>query len=116
MRFLADENFDGRILQAIIENIDGLDVIRAQDTEVYQLPDAQVLAWAAAQNRIVLTHDVNTLINDAYDRVRGNLPMPGVIVVRRLAPLGQLIHDLELMIGASHMGEFVDQVRHIPIR
>ena len=48
MRFLADENFDNRILEgarALLQehNLD-FDVIRVQDTEVYQADDPTILA------------------------------------------------------------------------
>jgi len=44
MRFLADENFDGTILDALRERLDSFDTVRVQDTEIYQAPDDHVLA------------------------------------------------------------------------
>jgi predicted nuclease of predicted toxin-antitoxin system len=41
--------------------------------------DPTVLAWAASENRILLTHDVATITRFAYDRIVRGLPMPGVI-------------------------------------
>jgi hypothetical protein len=36
------------------------------------------LGWCAEEERILLTHDVSTLIAVAYRRVANGLPMPGV--------------------------------------
>jgi len=116
MKFLADENFDGRILAALVERIEAFDIVRVQDTEIYQAPDSAVLAWAADHGRILLTHDVQTLINDAFARVRAGLAMPGVIEVHRDTPLGLAIDELEIMLGASTPADFADQVRFIPLQ
>jgi len=116
MRFLADENFDGTILDALRERLDSFDTVRVQDTEIYQAPDDHVLAWAAEEDRILLTHDVKTLIKDAYARVKMGLLMPGVIEVHQATPIGLAIDQLELMIGASTPADFADQVRYIPIQ
>lgn len=36
MRFAADENFDGRILEGLRARMPELDIVRVQDTEMYQ--------------------------------------------------------------------------------
>jgi hypothetical protein len=42
--------------------------------------------------------------------------MPGVIRVSNMAPLGRLIDDLEVVIGAGKPEDFENQVKHIPLR
>ena len=69
MRFLADENFDNRILHGLRRILSEFDVLRVQDTEIYQAEDAVVLEWAANRNYIILTHDVRTMVGYAYDRI-----------------------------------------------
>jgi predicted nuclease of predicted toxin-antitoxin system len=58
MRFAADENFNGTILDALRERLPDMDIIRVQDTDLFGMPDPSVLAWAAEEEHIVLTHDV----------------------------------------------------------
>jgi hypothetical protein len=60
MRFAADENFDGRILNGLCARMPDLDIVHVQDTEMYQSPDDKLLAWLAEEGRILLTHDVRT--------------------------------------------------------
>jgi hypothetical protein len=116
MRLAADENFDGRILEGLQKRLPTLDIVRIQDTALYQASDPQVLAWTAEENRILLTHAVQTLVNDAYARVKQGQPMPGVIEVGGDTPIGQAIDELEIMIGTDTEDDFIDQVRYIPIR
>jgi hypothetical protein len=75
-----------------------------------------VLAWAASEGRLVLTHDAETLIADAYGRVRAGLPMPGVIEVSQEAPIGVVLADLQLLIIASQPDEWEGQVIYLPLR
>lgn len=116
MQFAADENFNGKVLDGLRLRLPGLDIVRVQDTEMYGASDPDVLEWAAEQERILLTHDVQTLVNDAYDRVREGLPMPGVIRVSTTHPIGAILDDLEAMIGAGTDADFENQVKHVPIR
>ena len=76
MRFVADENFNGRILERLCQRFKDLDIVRIQDTDFYGAPDPAVLDWAAQEERIILTHDVQTLVNDAYEMEDMNLGAP----------------------------------------
>ena len=49
MRFLADENFDGRVLRGLRRENVNIDMIRVQDTDFYGSPDPDVLEWAASE-------------------------------------------------------------------
>ncbi len=115
MRFLADENFNGKLLAGLRDALPDIDMLRVQDTDRLASPDPELLAWAAEQGRILLTHDAQTVASYAYDRVREGLPMPGIIEVRASRKLGALIADLVLMIAASTPQEFENQVRYIPL-
>jgi hypothetical protein len=120
MRFLADENFNNDILRgirkALGENDFTFDVIRVQDTQVYQADDAAVLAWAAKEGCILLTHDAKTMPRSAYERVAANLPMPGVFIIDDLASIGEIIDELVTIIGASDAAEWQNLVFYLPMR
>ena len=116
MRFATDENFDGNILKGLRQRLGNLDVVRIQDTELYSAPDPVVLEWAAKENWIVLTHDVQTLVNDAYARIKQGLTMPGVILVPNTLAIGIAIDELEIVMGAGTFDDFQDRVTFIPMR
>lgn len=116
IRLLADENFDGRILDGIRTRLQMVDIIRVQDTDICQAADPVVLAWAASENRVLLSHDVSTLIHDAYNRVRAGAAMPGVIEVHKDTPIGQAVDELEILIGAGQPEDFENLVRFVPMR
>ena len=115
-RFLADENFNGRIVRGLLRRIPDLDVVRAQDVEEIQGSDDPVLLeWAARRGRIVLTHDVSTLADYAYQRVVAEEAMPGVFEVSADLAVGVAIEELVLIARASEPGEWEAQVRFLPL-
>ncbi len=116
MRFLADENFDNNILRGVLSKNPDFDCIRVQDTEVYQAKDPIVLAWAAEQGRILLTHDVKTMSHYADERVQSGMSMPGVFEIRQQVPLAQAINELLIIDGASNAAEWENQVTYLPLR
>jgi len=115
MRFAAYESFNGTILKELQKLFPDLDIVRVQDTPLYQPPDPDVLEWAAQENRIILTHDVQTLVNDVYTRVEDGLPMPGATLIPGTLAVGQALQDLEFAIGAGESDDFTDQVTFIPL-
>lgn len=115
MKFLADENFNNRILRGVRLKAAEVIITRVQDTEIYQAEDPQVLAWAAEHDFIVLTYDVNTMIQHAYERVRNGQSMPGVLAIRQNAAIGEIMDDLLMIIYASTEEEWENQVTFLPL-
>ncbi len=115
IRFLCDENFNGKILRGIRRDRPDADLIRVQDTEIYQAADPVVLAWAATQRRILLTHDIETMVGFAQARMAAGLPMSGVIAVRDTLPIGQVIGDLLTILGASEGSDWENRIIFLPL-
>jgi hypothetical protein len=115
LRFLTDEDFDGRLTSALLARVPGLDLVRTQDTGLMHTPGPDILSWAAGEGRIMLTHDRNTMTGFASTRVNAGQPMPGLFVVDRQAPFGQILDDLEAMAGASELDEWRDQIIFVPM-
>jgi Domain of unknown function (DUF5615) len=56
-------------LRALLRRKPGIDLVRVQDCGLSGATDPEILAWAAAESRIILTHDVRTFSAHAYARV-----------------------------------------------
>jgi len=105
MRFLADENFDNEILRGVRRRVPEVEFLRVQDTDLAGQPDTKLLTWAAQHDYILLTHDVNTMRGYYYERLKADLPVPGVFLVHGWKPISEVIDSLELILGASDEGE-----------
>lgn len=114
--FLTDEDFNRRILRGLRRRLPLLDIVRVQEAGLTTKPDTDVLEWAAKENRIILTHDVTTMSKHAYDRVKQDLPMPGVIEVSQDVPIGEAIEELILIAEYSLENEWHNQVIFLPLK
>lgn len=115
IRFLADENFSGTILRGLLRRRPDLEIVRTQDVGLSGADDPTLLQWAAAHERVLLTHDVSTMTRYAYERVKRGHRMPGVFQVQRSISLGRAIEDLLLIAECSLPGEWEGQVRYLPL-
>ncbi|MGB3402367.1 MAG: DUF5615 family PIN-like protein [Microcoleaceae cyanobacterium] len=116
IQFLADENFNNQIVRGILRQNPDIDIVRVQDVGLSGADDPAVLAWAAQEGRIVLTHDVATMITFAYERIQLELPMPGLFEVSRRVSVGLAIEEIILIAECSLEGEWEGQVRFLPLR
>lgn len=114
-RFLVDEDFDNDILRGLLRRLPKTDVVRVQDVGLSGAPDSAVLAWAADNDRVLLTHDVSTMTMYAAARTRGGLRMPGIFVVSQSLAIGAVIDDLALIAACSLPGEWEGQIRFLPL-
>ena len=85
VRFLADEGFNNDYVRALRRRRPSADLVWVQDVGLSGQPDPAVLAWAAREGRVLLTHDVATLVGHALARLAAGQPMAGVLVVPQRA-------------------------------
>ena len=115
MKFAADENFDNRILRGLLRRQPDLDIARIQDTDVASADDPTILAWAAREGRILLTHDQKTIPRYAYERMGTGETVAGVIVASDTLPISTVIEELLLIVACSSASEWIDQVQRLPL-
>ena len=115
VQFLADENFNNQIVRGVLRRNRAIDLVRVQDVGLSQTDDRVILEWAAQQNRVTLTHDVETMTRYAYERVQAGLAMPGVFEISRNVPIGLAIEEIMLIAQASFEGEWEGQVLYLPL-
>ncbi len=115
IKLVTDENFDGDVLRGLVRRLPELDVVRVQDVGLAHTPDPNILAWAASQQRVLLTHDRETVPGFAYARVDVGEPMPGVFLVSDHMPKGQAIDQLLLAIQCLDPDDCENQEHHFPL-
>lgn len=116
LAFLADENSNNNIIRGLRQREPALDIVRVQDVGLSGADDPTVLEWAAQEGRVLLTHDVSTITDYAYQQVRSEEPMPGVFEVGPKVAIGTAIEDILLLAKYSLEGEWEGQVRYLPLK
>ena len=115
IRFLLDENFNGKIARGLRIRQPDVDFVRVQDTELSGADDPALLEWAAKEGRILLTHDLDTMTRYANQRIAQGLPLAGVIFVRDTLPVAKVIDDLLAILGASEANEWEGRIDFLPL-
>ena len=118
--FVFDEHFRGVYLATVRRhNADGGPPLDA--TEVGEpgdlptgTPDPDLLAWAAANGRIVVTRDYGTMAAHLADRLAAGHSSPGVFLVRPRTSLAVLTGYLAIATHAGYPAEFADVVTYVP--
>lgn len=115
LRLLSDEDVHDDIIRGLRRREPTLDTIRAVDVGLGHTPDPEILAWAAGQERILITGDLNTMVGFAWARVQAGDAMPGVLALLENSGIGRVIDDILLVAECYQPEEITDQVLYIPL-
>lgn len=115
LSLLSDENFREQIVNGLRRRLRGLDLVTARQAGLLGSSDPEVLAWAAEQDRVLLTQDLRTMKGFAYERVGRGKPMPGVVEVPDLLPIGEAIYQLLLVVQILEPSEIANRVLRLPL-
>jgi len=117
-RFLADVNFNGRIITGLRRRIPEIDLVTAQDLGLQQTPDPALLVEARTLDRILLTHDINTMPQH-FATFLATLTQgehsPGVMLMAQGLPIGTAIQELYEIWSCSAHSEWRDQFTYLPL-
>ena len=81
--------------------------------EVHHLPDPEVLAQAAREGRILVSHDRRTLPGHSREFVASQTS-PGLTIVSQRLPVGSTAELLRLLWAAGEAEEYTDVVYDLP--
>lgn len=117
-RFLADENFNLDIVAGLRRAQPAIDILTAPQAGILHWPDPDVLAWAAAHDRILLSHDKRTM-PDHFSRFLTQLDAdkhcPGVMLLPQNLAIGpSIVAILEIWELSAH-DEWANLLIRLPL-
>ena len=115
LRLLFDQNFDKDVLRGLQRRLPTLDALTAYEAGLSEADDPDLLAWAAAEDRIVVTHDRKTMPAHAGDRMSAGDRVAGVFVFSMSLPINLVITELEILITCSEMAEWENRIVNLPL-
>lgn len=113
LRFQADNDFNERIVRAVLRLEPSIDFQTAHAADLHGVPDEEVLARAARDGRVLVTYDRATM-PDHFGRFITSHTSPGIIIVSRSLPIGRAAEWLHLLWAASEAEEYVNSICTIP--
>jgi predicted nuclease of predicted toxin-antitoxin system len=115
LRLLTDENLNQRILRGLRQRLPEMDCLVVQHAGMTGFSDEWLLELAAIEDRVIVTHDVNTMIGHSVARVTQSLQMPGLIVVPAKLEIGRAIEDLEVIIVCATESDLKNRIYYLPL-
>jgi len=114
VRFQADQNLNQHIVSGVLQRVPEISFQTAQQAELSGLSDIEVLARAAAQDRILVTHDRRTMPFHFADFIKKN-SSPGVFSIPRRAKVRTIIEELILIWSASESEDYINRFVTLPL-
>lgn len=112
--FQADADLDMAIVRGLRRLHPAIDVQSADEAGLRGRSDPEVLALAAQQGRMLMTHDKRTMTGHFRDFLNSEQHSPGVIVIDQSASLRAAIVALFIIWKASEPEEWRDQLIFLP--
>ena len=113
LRLLADECVSADIISGFRRRAPGIDLVCVHEVNLAKAKDPRILEWAAAEGRVVVTGDRNTLVGTAWERVRHGLPMAGVIALTPNVSVAKAIEDLQVLAECGDPEDLRNQVEYL---
>jgi uncharacterized protein DUF5615 len=110
IRFLADADFNRKIVSGVLEQAPEIDFKLGHDLQ--GLPDAQVLAYAAREGRSLVTHDRRTMPVHFGEFIQTQ-NSPGVFLIPQKISIKRAIDELILTWVASDAEEYINSIRNL---
>lgn len=110
VRFLADADLNKAILNGVIRREPAVDFLSAQAAHLRGMLDPEVLAFAAAQHRVLVSHDVGSMPVHFGAFKRSGKRSPGVFLIPQSLDVGGAIDELLLVWQASDATDWEDRL------
>ena len=114
IRFQADADLNQIIVSAVMRRAPAIDFRTATAAGLAGVDDAEVLARAARDGRILVTHDQRTMPRHFGEFVQAQRS-PGLLVVPQHLPLREVADDLILIWTATDADEWINRIVFLPI-
>ena len=114
VRYQADADLNQTIVTGVLRREPTIDFQTAFSAELEGVKDPGVLAIAAQQGRILVSHDRRTMPSEFTGFIANNRSA-GVIIVSRKVAIEIVIEELLLIWAASTAEEWVDRIAKLPL-
>lgn len=113
IRYQADADLNEDIVTGVRRRAPEIDFQTAQEAQLENLEDSEVLTLAAQSGRILVTHDRRTMPAH-FGRFIETQQSPGLFIISQRADLLLAIEELILIWMASEAEEYINSLRTLP--
>lgn len=114
VRYQADADLNHAIVTGVLRRESAVDFQSAFVAGLEGVKDPEVLAIAAQQQRVLVSHDRKTMPSEFAGFI-ANSQSAGVIIVSRRLPIEVIIEELLIIWAVSSAEEWIDRIAKLPL-
>ncbi len=114
VRYQADADLNQAIVTGVLRQEPKVDFQNAFNAGLEGVKDSEVLAIAARQGRVLVSHDRKTMPSEFAEFITSN-QSAGVIIVSQKLPIELVIEELLMIWAASSAPEWIDRIAKLPL-
>jgi predicted nuclease of predicted toxin-antitoxin system len=115
IRFLADACLVHYVVSGCLRREPAMDFKSAASAQLHGKTDLEVLAFAAREERILVTQDIRTMPRHFAAFLQRGHHSPGVILIPQTTPTALAIDSLLLIWAGTEPAEWADRIVKIPL-
>ena len=116
-RFLIDENISPEYRTQLLRHESSLTVLAVGDEAAppKSTPDPEILVWCEKNHFSLVTNNRESMPQHLKDHLAAGNHVPGIFTINRKVPMGLIIEELLLIVGASDEEKYIDKITYIPL-
>jgi predicted nuclease of predicted toxin-antitoxin system len=114
IRFQADADLNQIILLAIVRHEPAIDFQTALAAGLARLSDKEVLAMAAREGRVLVTHDHRTMPRHFSEFITTETS-PGLLLIPQHLSIAAAVEDLLFIWSVAEAEEWINRICYLPL-
>jgi hypothetical protein len=112
IRFQADNDLKFAIVKAVPRREPAIDFASVQESGLDGLSDPDLLDRAASDGRVLVSHDLRTMLHHFRSHLAAGKTSPGLLLVSHGESIGEVVEALVVLWAVTDPGELSDQAYH----
>lgn len=115
--FLLDENVNPRIRDGVLRINAEIPIWCVGDPGAPRrnTPDPEILVWCEDNDCVLVTNNRASMPGHLFDHLQQDRHIPGILIMKDIPKLGEVIEELVMIWGASFPDEYADRISHLPL-
>lgn len=114
IRFQADNDLKFAVVRGVRLREPSINFASAAEAKFDYLSDPEILEQAARDERVLVSHDRQTMIDHFRNRLAAGKSSPGLALVSQGVPIGLVVESILILWAVSSPVELSGQIFHLP--
>lgn len=111
IQFQADADFNQNILRAVWRQEPAIDFQTAYEAGLRAISDLEVLAYAAREGRLLVSHDLTTMPHHFAAFIMSGETSAGLLILRQQLSILQTLNEILKIWRKDDASQWINQIR-----